>query len=245
MNDLQNVTQQIVKLHIGIENSMRRSLADAIEIGRLISQEKEKLQHGQFLPWLSTLPFTQQTANNYVRVSTYSCKLPIVCNLQEAYKLVESFEAQEKRIKEEKQRIMIRERIKTGKKPDGWDRSMDYAYDKEMREEKEYQERMEKVNKFNEREKETKQEAKQEYNGFGFDHETLIAATSKLIENEQKKADFKERIRISHEGKDDQFQDALIDYLNDLEDDNRRREACTNIIKLCKGIINDMEVKNR
>jgi hypothetical protein len=245
MNDLQNVTQQIVKLHSGIENSMRRSVADAIEIGRLISEEKEKLHHGQFLPWVSTLPFSERTAQNYIRLSLYKSKCANVADLDSAYKMVESLEAQAKRTEEQRIKELVRERIKTGKRPDGWEKSMDYHYDKEMREEKEYQERMEKVNKFNEREKETKQEAKQEYNGFGFDHETLIAATSKLIENEQKKADFKERIRISHEGKDDQFQDALIDYLNDLEDDNRRREACTNIIKLCKGIINDMEVKNR
>jgi hypothetical protein len=244
MNDLQNVTQQIVKLHSGIENSMRRSVADAIEIGRLISEEKEKLQHGQFLPWLSTLPFNERTSQRYIRLNEYRDKCDSVSDLQEAYKQVESLEAQEKRTKEEKQRVMIRERIKTGKKPDGWDRSMDYAYDKELREEKEYKERMEKINSFKEREKETKQEPKPDYNGFGFDHETLLSATKAMAEKDRQKEHFKERIRISHEGMQDPFVDALIDYLDGLDDDNRRREACTNIIKLCKGIINDMEVKN-
>ena len=36
-------------------------------------------------------------------------------------------------------------------------------------------------------------------------------------------------------GKDDPFIDAILDYLDELEDDNRRIEACYNIIKLVKG----------
>lgn len=244
MNDLQNITQQIIKLHSGIENSMRRSVADAIEIGRLIAEEKEKLQHGQFLPWISTLPFSRQTADNYSSLALYKSKLLNVGNLEQAYKQVESLEAQAKRTEEQRIKELVRERIKTGKRPDGWEKSMDYHYDKELREEKEYKERMEKINSFKEREKETKQESKPDYNGFGFDHETLLSATKAMAEKDRQKEHFKERIRISHEGMQDPFVDALIDYLDGLDDDNRRREACTNIIKLCKGIINDMEVKN-
>ena len=51
---------------------------------------------------------------------------------------------------------------------------------------------------------------------------------------------FKERIRISHEGKDDQFADALIDYLDELPNDSRRIEACHNIIKIAKGVANQL-----
>jgi hypothetical protein len=52
---------------------------------------------------------------------------------------------------------------------------------------------------------------------------------------------FKDRIRISHEGQADPFVDAIMDYLNGLPDDNRRIEACYNVIKVCKGIANQLQ----
>ena len=57
----------------------------------------------------------------------------------------------------------------------------------------------------------------------------------------QKRQSFKEKIRVSHEGKDDPFVDAIMDYLDGLEDDSRRIEACHNIIKVCKGIANQLQ----
>ena len=62
-----------------------------------------------------------------------------------------------------------------------------------------------------------------------------------ITENITKRQVFKERIRISHDGKDDPFIDAILDYLDELEDDNRRIEACYNIIKTCKGIAVDLQ----
>jgi len=136
----------------------------------------------------------------------------------------------------------------TGTKPKDWDNDSEKEYQKQKLEDIDREKRIEQAKKDIEKERlnriENEKKQKTAYEGFSFDTEQLLKATSSMVEKEKQKADFKERIRISHEGKDDQFQDALIDYLNDLEDDNRRREACTNIIKLCKGIINDMEVKN-
>jgi hypothetical protein len=52
----------------------------------------------------------------------------------------------------------------------------------------------------------------------------------------KKRSAFKDRIRLSDGGKQDPFIDAIMDYLNELENDTRRIEACNNIIKVCRNI---------
>ena len=42
---------------------------------------------------------------------------------------------------------------------------------------------------------------------------------------------------------EDPFQNAILDYLEELADDNRRIEACYNIIKICKEIANSLQSK--
>ena len=62
------------------------------------------------------------------------------------------------------------------------------------------------------------------------------AAASGLIEKLERQATWKEKIRLSDNGKDDAFMDAIIDYLDTLENDTRRIEACNNIIKICRNV---------
>lgn len=52
----------------------------------------------------------------------------------------------------------------------------------------------------------------------------------------EKRSDFKDKIRLSDDGKKDPFVDAIMDYLNDLGNDTRRIEACNNIIKVCRNV---------
>jgi hypothetical protein len=65
------------------------------------------------------------------------------------------------------------------------------------------------------------------------------------IETEKKRTEFKEKIRLSADGMKDPFQDALMDYLNGLENDNRRIEACYNIIKICKKVAVELQSKDK
>jgi excisionase family DNA binding protein len=69
----------------------------------------------------------------------------------------------------------------------------------------------------------------------------LFNALNEQSKEAQKRADWKEKIRLSADGMKDPFQDALMDYLNGLADDNRRIEACYNIIKICKKIANELQ----
>lgn len=228
---LDEARQKIIKLHTGIIDSMRRAVPDAIRIGQIIAEQKEKLEHGQFLPWVKTLPFAERTAYNYLSFCKYQDKLANVANLQEAYKQIESLEAAEKRREDEHKQKLILERIKTGIKPDGWDRSLDYEYDKRI--------------KFggyaklrDDYKPPEKAKLKQE-----IDSELLSKAADMFIEQSKKRSTFKDKIRLSQDGKNEPFIDAIMDYLDELENDTRRIEACNNIIKVCRNICVQLQSK--
>lgn len=81
----------IVDLHQQIVNSARKSLELAIQIGKLLQTQKDRVGHGQWGNWIRTkLPFTQRTANNYIRLHRIrdQIKLENVSNLSEAYGLL-------------------------------------------------------------------------------------------------------------------------------------------------------------
>lgn len=217
-------TQEIIKLHNGIMDSMRRAVPDAIRIGQIIAEQKEKFEHGAFLPWVETLPFDDNTAYRYMKLFQYADKIPRVGNLQEAYKQIESLEAIEKRAEDERKQKLILERIKTGIKPEGWDRSLDYEYNK--RKETGGYAKI-KDDYMPPKKNEPTRDSTSEFLG---------KAADMLIEQSQKRTEFKDKIRLSDDGKADPFIDAIMDYLNDLENDTRRIEACNNIIKVCRNV---------
>jgi len=83
---------QIIDLHNGIAASLRRSVGDAIEAGRLLSIEKERVGHGNWLPYVEGLPFTVMTATRYMGLNEHQSKLNNVLNLSDAYKTVAQIE---------------------------------------------------------------------------------------------------------------------------------------------------------
>jgi hypothetical protein len=66
-----SVTQslkQIRKLHGEIFQAVRTSLPKAVKIGELLTGIKDKMDHGEWLPWIQkNLPFSERTAQNYIR----------------------------------------------------------------------------------------------------------------------------------------------------------------------------------
>jgi hypothetical protein len=82
----------IIDLHQQIVNHARKSLSLAIEIGRLLTEEKKRVPRGRFGAWISLhLPsITHRTANNYMRLNRArdQIKLENVSNLAEAYNLL-------------------------------------------------------------------------------------------------------------------------------------------------------------
>lgn len=82
---------EINRLHTEIVSAAKSSLTKAIRIGELLARQKEKLQHGQWLPWLkSNASFSERTAQNYLRVfeRRKELKSASVADLGEAYRLL-------------------------------------------------------------------------------------------------------------------------------------------------------------
>ena len=133
---------------------------------------------------------------------------------------------------------------KTGVYPKGWNQECQRLYEEKVKEEKARDERIRKIKEEAKKEAEQKEQKEKERNARIEEIENLVNnITEKSITAFNKKLAFKEKIRISHDGKDDPFTDAIIEYLEELEDDNRRIEACFNIIKICKGIAVDLQVR--
>ena len=232
-----NARKEIIELHNGIMQSARRSVQDAIKIGEIISGQKQLLPHGEFLPWIGTLPFTDKTAESYMKLSQYSYKIENVSNLSEAYRQLETIEQQEKQTEEQRRRSMIAEYRRTGIKPDGWSgslgRSLDYIIQKDKENEKKYHEEKNRLEA--ERLLRAEQRKKEEQANDMFT-DALNIATDEIINKHKQRTEWKDKIRVSDTGKDDAFMDAIIDYLDTLPNDNRRIEACNNIIKICRNI---------
>jgi hypothetical protein len=228
-----NARKEIIELHNGIMQSARRSVQDAIKIGEIISGQKQLLPHGEFLPWVGTLPFEQRTAYKYLSLSIHSDKVALNANLQDAYRQLETIEQQEKQTEEQRKRSMISEYRKTGIKPAGWDRSLDYIIQKDKENEKKYHEEKNRLEA--ERLLRAEQRKKEEQASDMFT-DALNIATDEIINKHKQRTEWKDKIRVSDTGKDDAFMDAIIDYLDTLPNDNRRIEACNNIIKICRNI---------
>jgi phage protein D len=133
---------------------------------------------------------------------------------------------------------------KTGVKPEGWQHGTDDKLAKEEAERDarikaswEAKEAREAENERLENERADRERSRHEY------IEKHKEQTRQLKAVLEKRESFKEKIRISAEGMNDPFQDALIDYLEGLNDDNRRIEACYNIIKICKRIAVELQGK--
>jgi hypothetical protein len=63
------LVSEIVALHGEIIAAARTSLDKAIRIGELLTEQKAKLKHGQWLPWVKeNLPFEHATASRYMSV---------------------------------------------------------------------------------------------------------------------------------------------------------------------------------
>ena len=82
---------EIIRLHDEVIGALKTSLKKAIRIGELLTDQKESMAHGAFLPWVKeNLPFTDRTARNYMRLHRERDRLKTetVSDLKGAYKLL-------------------------------------------------------------------------------------------------------------------------------------------------------------
>lgn len=133
---------EIIELHNEITHSLKMTVSKAIRVGQLLTEEKEEKEHGEFLPLIKTLPFSERTARRYIALYRHRDKTASVADLQEAYKQIEHIESKLKREEQKKKDKLIEERLETGEKPKGWNRSLDYEL-KKRQEDQDYEDRKE------------------------------------------------------------------------------------------------------
>lgn len=87
-----NRVDEIIGLHSEICGLLKTSLEKAVRIGELLSEQKASLPHGEFGAWIkANLPFTQRTAQNYMRLfdNREQLKNENVSHLSDGYKLLQ------------------------------------------------------------------------------------------------------------------------------------------------------------
>jgi hypothetical protein len=127
INRVELIRKELNELNASLKMSVQR----AITIGRLLSEQKEEMNHGEFLPWLeSNFEMGEKTAYRYMGLFKHERKIVTMTNLQDAYNQIEQIEYQKKKQREQDDNKMIFEYKRTGKKPDGWERRHDALYKK-------------------------------------------------------------------------------------------------------------------
>jgi len=235
------VNSQLVRM----ERGTRLLLDTALNVGKVLFLARGKSDQAVFTEWFNkNIILPKSTAYDYMKLGQYEKEITQAQNLNEAYKMIETLQAQEKQSETTKANQRVAEYRKTGVKPDGWRRGTD---DKLAKEEAERDARIEAVKqdalKRGEEKQESERKREEQKRDMNREIERDNALINQTVKELQKRADFKEKIRLSADGKKDPFQDAIIDYLNELESDSRRIEACFNIIKICKRIANELQAK--
>jgi hypothetical protein len=213
----------------------------ALGIGATL-YEVQMSHSATFEKWIEdNIHIHRATAYRYMSLYNYRNQIKAE-SLNEAYRQIETLEAQKKLSETQKANRRITEYKNTGVKPEGWRRGTD---DKLLKEDQERDKRIndhfEEVKKRTmERERE-QQQAEAEKEQTAQDIELLSRHFANEAEAAKKRTEFKEKIRLSADGMKDPFQDAILDYLDGLENDSRRIEACYNIIKVCKRIAVELQ----
>lgn len=203
---------------------------------------KVNVPNGTFTDYLNEVGLAKSTVHRWLERYVPEERKLLTPEEAEEKKQIESRSKQDKATAIRKRVISA---INTGQKPADWDDETEREYKREIKEREERDRRIEEVKqsmesarlKKEQEEKEWEQRRKER----DIESEILEQAASRVIEQSQKRRQFKERIRLSQSGEADAFIDALMDYLDELEDDNRRIEACTNIIKVCRNISSELQ----
>jgi hypothetical protein len=228
--------------HQRMGRGTRLLLDVALGIGEVLA-ELGKVQARTFPNWLEgNTGIPKRTAYQYMSLYNYRSHVAAAESLQEAYRQIEDLEAQKRQTETQKAHQRVAEYKKTGVKPEGWRQHTD---DKLLKEDRERDERIndhfEEVKRREAERRQEQQRAETERDQTARDMELLSRHFADEAETVKKRTEFKEKIRLSADGMKDPFQDAVLDYLENLENDSRRIEACHNIIKICKRIAAELQ----
>ena len=235
-------TSRIIECHNGVHGSMKQALDYALEAGKLLTEQKEELSHGEFLPWLkANMPFAERTAQNYMKVHAYRAKTQGLADLQEVYRQIETIEAQEKQGEKAKQRERVETYLKHGVKPAGWRRGTDDKAAEERRQENvEREERVQRAKQEMQDHQEARiheQEEKKRKDEFW---ESFHAAAEEYVKDVEKHEHLNLSSYADNMSQQDMFT-AIEKYLNTFDGVSGKLLAAHNLIKKLKMVVNELQ----
>ena len=244
----QSIIYEINYLQDGITQKAKSCVQDAQRIGQLLTQVQNELQISnswKFVDWVKhNFKFSVATAYNYMDLFKYRMKIESSSSFSDAYKQIEEIKQIEQKTENEKAKERVEVAYKTGSKPEGWRRGTD---DKLLQEKKEAVERQKaydenlkiQAERINREEEQRKQERENQQRII----DNAQKIMSETIEKAVKIENWKNKLHLS--GNNEDIENMILVYLDDLENDSRRIECCHNIIKVCKQIVSDLTTKNR
>ncbi len=217
---------------------LKTSVTKAIEIGKELHEQKDALEHGQFVNWVENeLPISRKTVDRYIKTYIHQNKMVNLATLQEAYEQIKQIEHKERRKQSGKDQQIINQRKKSGVKPEGWERRHDHLYKKHLEEEA-YRERVRKHFKEKEEAKEEKTKATKEK--VRENTEFINKFFTQEIEKETKRKAFRLNTKNENVNQEVMFE-RISDYINSVGEVSRQLEKAHNIIKFVKGIANELQ----
>ena len=80
---------RINSLHEGLRALLQRGIEQALEIGKLLTEKKSELKHGELGAWIrNNLIFSERTAQRYMSLFDNRSKIGEADNISEAYKML-------------------------------------------------------------------------------------------------------------------------------------------------------------
>lgn len=232
-----HIIDQVIHEHSEVVNSSKQTVEHAIKAGELLSRVKDMCEHGEFLAIIgSKFDFGKSTAYTYMKCYEYSAKVQQLGNLQEAYKLIESEEAKEKQAKSVEQVAKFNYRKQYNEKPQTWERSDDYAWDKHIKAEQATDERINRA-------KQDMNNQSQAKSANNIEYEQATEYLKSYVESEKSKQSKFNDMNIVNQNSN--ILDVVGHYLAGLKTDSQRIEECHNIIKYCKNMSVDIQNNSR
>jgi hypothetical protein len=196
---------------------------------------KVEVPNGSFTDYLNEVGLAYRTVHRWLERYVPEERKLLTPEESEQRKAIENRKKQDHKTAVEKR---VKVALSTGDRPEDWDDESERVYQAELQRKertrqaiKEQKEREREWRKADEERKASRQARSEQLD------DLLGEATAQI----EKRQAFKGRIRLSQSGANDLFIDALMDYLEELPDDNRRIESCQNIIKVCRNIAAELQ----
>jgi hypothetical protein len=189
--DNNHIAFEVNRLHTSIGEGTKQIIAYAIKIGELLDIVKINLEKNDFEMWVKeNISFATRTAYRYISLFNHKNQIAAAESLQEAYRQIETLEAQKRQTETQRAFNRVAEFRKTGVKPEGWRRGTD---DKLAKEEQERDARIDQVKREALSREEKKQEQEQQREQQKVETENLLNFLDQNIQVEKNVPNLRKR----------------------------------------------------